>query len=60
MIGDLHQPAKDWLADHLQNFGGQLKDGDDPSCIIEFQGVEIEVRLNKIPGHFERVVSETN
>lgn len=54
MIADLQQPAKAWLADHLQNFGTLLDSGDDPSCIITYQGVEVEIRLNKLPGVFER------
>lgn len=54
MIADLTQPAKNWLADHLQNFVTLLDAGDDPSCIITYQGVEIEIRLNKLPGVFER------
>ena len=54
MIADLKQPAKNWLADHLQNFGTLLDSGDDPSCVITYQGVEIEIRLNKLPGVFER------
>lgn len=58
MIADLQQPAKAWLADHLQNFGALLDAGDDPSCIITYQGVEVEVRLNKLPGVFERETIE--
>ncbi|GAB6139902.1 hypothetical protein JCM14076_06310 [Methylosoma difficile] len=55
MIADLKQPAKNWLADHLNNFGNLLNAGDDPSCIISLpEGVEIEIRLNKLPEVFER------
>ncbi|MCU7934161.1 MAG: hypothetical protein KZQ99_04680 [Candidatus Thiodiazotropha sp. (ex Dulcina madagascariensis)] len=54
MISDLQQSAKNWLADHLQNFGALLDSGNDPSCIITYQGVEVEIRLNKLPGVFER------
>ncbi len=56
MIADLQQPVKDWLADHLNNFGTLLDSGDDPSCIITYEGVEVEIRLNKLPGVFEREV----
>jgi hypothetical protein len=54
MIADLKQPAKNWLADHLLNFGNLLDAGEDPSCVITYEGVEIEIRLNKLPGFFER------
>lgn len=54
MIGDLTQPAANWIVDHLENFGVLLDKGDDPSCIVEIQGVEVEIRLNKLPGVFER------
>jgi hypothetical protein len=54
MISDFKQPAKDWLADAVNNLGNFLKDGEDPSFIITIDGVEIEIRLNKIPGHFNR------
>jgi len=54
MIADLKQPAKYWLADHLNNFGVLLEKGEDPSCLITYGGVEIEIRLNKVPGVFER------
>lgn len=56
MIGDIQQSAKNWLADHISNFGNLLKEGDDPSCIIEYQGVEIEIRLNKLEGVFDREI----
>ena len=54
MINDFKQPAKDWLADVLNNLGNFLKDGEDPTFNIIIDGVEIEIRLNKIPGHFDR------
>jgi hypothetical protein len=56
MIVDLQQPAKNWLADHLKNFGTLLDSGDDPSYIMTYEGVEVEIRLNKLPGVFERKV----
>jgi hypothetical protein len=56
MITDLQQPAKDWIADHLQNFATLIESGDDPSCLVTYGGIEFEVRLNKLPGHFEREV----
>jgi hypothetical protein len=58
MIYDLKQPAKHWLADHLKNFGKMLDRGDDPSFLVEFDGVEIEIRLNKLPGSFERKTTQ--
>lgn len=54
MIADLKQPAKNWIADHLENFQTLIESGDDPSCTITYNGIEIEVRLNKCPGVFER------
>jgi hypothetical protein len=54
VIADLKQPAKNWLADNLQNFGSLLDAGEDPSCTFTLNGVEIEIRLNKLPGVFDR------
>jgi hypothetical protein len=54
MISDFKQPAKDWLADAINNLNNFLKDGEDPSFIITIDGVEIEIRLNNIPGEFSR------
>ena len=54
MINDFKQPAKDWLADVLNNLGNFLKDGEDPCFNIIIDGVEIEIRLNNIPGQFNR------
>ena len=54
MISDFKQPAKDWLADVLNNLGNFLKDGEDPCFNIIIDGVEIEIRLNNIPGQFNR------
>lgn len=54
MISDFKQPAKDWLADALNNLGNFLKDGEDPRFIIAIGGVEIEISLVKIPGEFDR------
>ena len=53
MISDFKQPAKDWLADAVNNLGNFLKDGEDPSFTITIDGVVIEIRLNKIPGEGE-------
>jgi hypothetical protein len=50
----MKQPAKDWLADALENLGGMLGKGEDPSFIINIYGVVIEIRLNTLPGNFER------
>ncbi len=58
MLNDLKQPAKDWLADAMENLSGLLGDGDDPSFTLDVFGAEIEIRLNKLPGHFERVQVE--
>jgi hypothetical protein len=54
MISDFKQPAKYWLADVLNNLGNFLKDGEDPCFTITIDGVEIEIRLNNIPGEFNR------
>lgn len=54
MLNDLNQPAKHWLADAMQNLGGLLGDGEDPAFTLDLMGAEIEIRLNKLPGHFER------
>ena len=58
MLNDLKQPAKDWLADAIENLSGLLGDGDDPSFTLDVFGAEIEIRLNKLPGHFERAQIE--
>lgn len=55
MLNDLKQPAKDWLADAMENLSALLDSGDDPSFTLDVFGAEIEIRLNKVPGHFERV-----
>ena len=55
MLNDLQQPAKDWLADAMENLSGLLGDGENPSFTLDVFGAEIEIRLNKLPGHFERV-----
>jgi hypothetical protein len=60
MVSDLKQPTHHWLADLLENFSELLNEGEDPSCTITYEGVEIEVRLNKIPGHFERKIIRNN
>lgn len=54
MLNDIQQPAKCWLADALENLGNLLKEGSDPSFNVIIDGVEIEIRINKIPGHFLR------
>ena len=54
MINDMKQPAKDWLADAMENLGGLLQDGEDPSFTLVVFGAEIEIRLNNLPGHFKR------
>lgn len=56
MIADLKQPAQSWLGDVLNNFVTLLDAGDDPSVIIEISGIEIEIRLKKVAGGFERVI----
>lgn len=53
-VTNLLQPAKDWLADAVENCGGLLERGEDPSFTIEAAGVEMEIRINKIPGRFQR------
>ena len=54
MINDFKQPAKNWLVDVLKNLFNFLKDGEDPCFTIIIDGVEIEIRLNKIPGEYNR------
>lgn len=55
MITDLNQPAKLWLADALSNFGTLLDAGKDPSLAIELPGgVKLELRVNCVPGIYER------
>lgn len=54
MIHDFNQPAKRWLADHLENHIALIEKGQDPSCVMTIGPVEIEIRLNKAPGLFER------
>lgn len=59
MIADLKQPAKHWLADVINNFGAQLKNGENPSIELKlFDDVVIEIRLNKLPGIFDRETVE--
>jgi hypothetical protein len=40
----------------LKNYGTLLDSGDDSSCIITYEGVDVEIRLNQLPGVFEREV----
>jgi hypothetical protein len=40
----------------LKNFGTLLDSGDEPSCIMTYEGVEVEIRFNKLLGIFERKV----
>lgn len=54
MLSDIEQPAKDWIADVMLNLALLLGDGENPSFTMEFMGAEIEIRLNSLPGHFER------
>ena len=57
MIADLNQPAKHWLADHIENFGKALAAGEDPSCMVHlWNRISVEVRLVELPGHFKRDV----
>lgn len=54
-IRNIDQPAKDWLADNLQNFARLVESGGDPSVIITMTGgVVLELRLNECPGLFSR------
>ena len=48
MISDLEQPAKLWLADVIDNFNLCLKEGIEPSLIIDVRGVEIEISLKTL------------
>lgn len=58
MISDFKQPAKTWLADVLNNLGNFLSDGEDPSFTLTIDDIEIEIRLNNIPGVFNRKIVE--
>ncbi len=58
MIADINQPAKEWLSDLIKNMGTLLDNGDDPSMLIDIQGVVFEFRLNALPGVFKRVEFE--
>ncbi len=50
MLNDLKQPAKDWIADAIENLSGLLNDGEDPSFTLDLFGAEVEIRLNRLPG----------
>lgn len=54
-LGDLNQPARKWLAAACENFAVLLRDGEDPTLNITLHGVQMELRVMSIPGHFERV-----
>jgi len=56
MISNFNQPAKNWLADVLNNLGNFLKDDEDPSFTITIDGAEIEIRLNNLPGEYCRSI----
>lgn len=49
MLNDLKQPAKNWLADAIENLSGLLGDGEDPSFVLHAFGASIEIRLIKLP-----------
>jgi hypothetical protein len=49
MINDLEQPAKHWLADVLLNFKALLEVGEKPEITIAAYGVEMIVKLTKLP-----------
>jgi hypothetical protein len=53
MLNDLKQPAKDWLADAMENLSNLLGDGEEPAFALNVFGAEIEIRLTKLPGHSE-------
>jgi len=54
MITDFKQPANHWIADCIENFKDLLQSGEDPTLKLNLFGVEFELRLNKLPGVFER------
>ncbi len=54
MLDNLKQPARQWLADVIENFGHQLDAEEDPSVRLSFHGAELEVRLVSLEGVFER------
>jgi len=55
MIADLKQPAKNWIADNLNNFQTLINNGDDPSMDLNIGGCVIQIRLMKVPGLYERL-----
>jgi len=60
MIADMEQPAKNWMADIIQNMGTLLDNGDDPSMVFQINGVVLELRLNNLPGVFVRETIKTS
>ena len=60
MIADMNQPAKHWMADIIQNMGTLLDNGDDPSMVFQIDGVVLELRLNNLPGVFNRTTVKTD
>lgn len=54
MIADLKQPAQNWLADVLTNFGNLMEDGDDPSLELVISGVKMRIQLMELPGAYSR------
>ena len=44
-IWDMDQPAKDWVADCIENLGKLMGDGEPPTMDIEVCGVKFEFRL---------------
>ena len=53
-LNNLHQPAKHWLADVIENFGKQIDADEDPALELEVFGSKITVRLDSLPGVFQR------
>jgi hypothetical protein len=51
-------PKREWLKTHLKNFATLIKQGKDPSIIIEYDDAEIEIRLNRVDGIYKRETIE--
>ncbi len=51
---NVDQSAKEWITEHMEEFGAAIGRGEDPTIKHCIHGVEFEVRLNKIPGMYDR------
>lgn len=51
---DLNDKARVFFADAIDEFNAQLKRDENPSVTLSIGGAEIEIRLNKADGVFDR------